>query len=44
MRSGEDIERERIRLYARGWNDAMRGTPCRSNELAYSLGYLDATR
>ena len=39
-----DFERERIRHYARGWNDAMRGIACRSNELAYSLGYLDATR
>ncbi len=27
-----------------GWHDAMRGEPCRSTDLAYRLGYRDASR
>jgi hypothetical protein len=40
----EDVERERIRAWARGWNDAMRGRAPRDNTPGYALGYLDATR
>lgn len=32
-----------IRQYQTGWRDAMRGTPCQSNDLAYRLGYRDAS-
>lgn len=44
QRTGYDIERERIRNYAQGFNDAMRGIAPRSINLAYALGYADARR
>ena len=43
--NAELIERQRIRDYARGWNDAMLGKPdTNERSLAYALGYMDATR
>lgn len=32
-----------IRQYQTGWRDAMRGRPCLSTELAYRMGYGDAS-
>lgn len=40
----QNIEQYRIRAWARGWNDAMRGRAPREQSSGYALGYLDATR
>jgi len=32
-----------ISQYRTGWNDARCGRPCNSTELAYRLGYRDAS-
>jgi len=39
-----DIEQDRIRAYARGWNDAAMGRAPRGEGLSYQLGYMDARR
>lgn len=40
----ENIEQERIKSYALGWNDAMAGRAPSSQHTSYALGYLDAKR
>ncbi|VVE68904.1 hypothetical protein PAN31117_03138 [Pandoraea anapnoica] len=32
-----------IRQFQLGWNDARCGRPCQSTDLAYRIGYGDAT-
>ena len=41
----DDIERERIKAYGRGWNAAMMGRKGEPGEsLSFQVGYLDVTR
>lgn len=41
----DDIERERIKAYGRGWNAAMMGRKGEPGEsLSFEVGYLDVTR
>lgn len=43
--TAQQIERDRIRAWARGWNDAaMKRTPPAGAGYGYALGYLDARR
>lgn len=41
----DDVEAERIKAYARGWNTAMMGRVATQEEsAAFALGYLDVMR
>lgn len=41
----DDIERERIKAYGRGWNAAMMGRKGKPGEsLSFEVGYLEVVR
>lgn len=42
--NAQQIERDRIQNYARGWNDAAMKREPRGDGLGYQLGYMDAKR